>query len=412
MVFILFLYFLKIILGNNYINFYQLKKINKNLRKIAAPPGFDWNLNIIIITIVNNDKIEKEINFISDFCTTNFITYDEENLSKISLEPKETIEISIFFPDDFNGSCEKMFYGIKDVTKIEFYNFTGCISTDLMFANCSSLKTLVFHQFDTINIDSMNYMFSGCSSLENLDLTNFNTSNVKSMDGMFNECSSLKSLDLSSFNTSSVESMNNMFKDSMNLDSLILSSNFTMNNIKNEIDYENFISNSCMKITYNGADILNKIKEKLQECNVIEIKIKSNHNGQMDFINYFSAKYDNNNFIENNSYQIKIYVNDEEMTDMKKNIEVYKNEQYIIKIKYPLDFNDYCDGMFKGIEQIEYVKFYNFKGCKSTIQMFKECSLLETLNLSLFNFSQVSDMTEMFSNSKKFFSILHFFIKL
>ena len=82
MVFILLLYFLKIILGNNYINLYQLKKINKNLRKIAGPPGFDWNINIIIITIVNNDKIEKEINFISDFCTTNFITYDEENLSK------------------------------------------------------------------------------------------------------------------------------------------------------------------------------------------------------------------------------------------------------------------------------------------------------------------------------------------
>ena len=159
-----------------------------------------------------------------------------------------------------------------------------------------------------------------------------------------------------------------------------------------------------MKITYNGAEILNKIKEKLQ-CNVIEINIKSNHNGQMEFINYFSAKYDNNKFIENNNYQIKIYVNDEEMTDLKKIIEVYKNEQYIIKIKYPLDFNDYCDGMFKGIDQIEYVKFYNFKGCKSTIQMFKECSSLEILNLSLFNFSQVSDMTEMFSNSKKLSSI-------
>ena len=206
------------------------------------------NINIINISIVNNDKIEKEINFINDFCSTEFMIFikNEQNfdLSKnISLKPDEIIEVSIFFPENFCGSCEKMFYGIKDVTKIEFYNFTGCISTDLMFANSSSLKTLVFHQFDTINIDSMNYMFSGCSSLENLDLTNFNTSNVKSMDGMFNECSSLKSLDLSSFNTSSVESMNNMFKDSMNLDSLILSSNFTMNHIKNEIDYENFISN-------------------------------------------------------------------------------------------------------------------------------------------------------------------------
>ncbi len=89
---------------------------------------------------------------------------------------------------------KKMFFGIEEVIKIEFYNFTGCNSTDLMFSNCLSLKTLVFHQFDAINVDSMNYMFSGCSSLENLDLTNFNTSNVKLMDGMFSECSSLKSL--------------------------------------------------------------------------------------------------------------------------------------------------------------------------------------------------------------------------
>ena len=74
MIFILLLFFLKLILGNNCINLYQLKRINKNLRKIAAPSGFDWNINIIIITIVNNDKIEKEINFINDFYTTNFIT--------------------------------------------------------------------------------------------------------------------------------------------------------------------------------------------------------------------------------------------------------------------------------------------------------------------------------------------------
>ncbi len=70
----------------------------------------------------------------------------------------------------------------------------------------------------------------------------------------------------------------------------------------------------------------------------------------MEFINFFSAKYDNNNFIENNNYQIKIYVNDEEMPNIQKFIEVDKNKIYIIKIKYPLFFNDYCDGMFKGID--------------------------------------------------------------
>ena len=59
----------------------------------------------------------------------------------------------------------------------------------------------------------MNWMFCGCSSLKELNLSNFNTNNVNNMEYMFSECSSLNELNLSNFNTNNVSNMRYMFKE-------------------------------------------------------------------------------------------------------------------------------------------------------------------------------------------------------
>ena len=69
-----------------------------------------------------------------------------------------------------------------------------------MFSNCSSLETIYFSNFNTINVTDMSGMFSFCSSIKKLNLQNFNTDNVNDMRGMFVGCSSLKELYLPNIN--------------------------------------------------------------------------------------------------------------------------------------------------------------------------------------------------------------------
>ena len=56
--------------------------------------------------------------------------------------------------------------------------------------------------WNTSNVESMNYMFYECSSLESMpDISKWNTSNVKYMNSLFYRCSSLESLpDISKWN--------------------------------------------------------------------------------------------------------------------------------------------------------------------------------------------------------------------
>ena len=53
----------------------------------------------------------------------------------------------------------------------------------------------------------MKEIFYNCQLLSSLDLSNFNTQNVNNMEYMFYNCESLTSLDLSNFNTQNVTNM-------------------------------------------------------------------------------------------------------------------------------------------------------------------------------------------------------------
>ena len=76
-----------------------------------------------------------------------------------------------------------------------------------LFAECYSLKSINFSNWDTSSLENVESMFYSCSSLEYVDLSGFNTPSLINMDSMFFDCISLKSIDLSSFDTSNVEIM-------------------------------------------------------------------------------------------------------------------------------------------------------------------------------------------------------------
>ena len=130
----------------------------------------------------------------------------------------------------------------------------------------------------------------------------------------------------------------------------------------------------------------NKLRNLDYEKNIIEIEILSDTEGDVSFIK--------NTFLENIE---KIILNGEEMIEKKSSTTMNANENYNIKIQFKNDFNDSCASMFYNLNKIKKIKFKNFNGCNDTREMFRYCSSLESLDLSSFNTSKVTNMDSMFA---------------
>ena len=128
------------------------------------------------------------------------------NLREIDMTEFDTSKVT---------TMQTMFNGCRSLTNLDLSNFvtSGVTNMKSMFNGCSSLTSLDLSSFDTRNVTDMSSMFLNCSWLE-LDLSNFNTSNVTTMQSMFNWYKKITDLDLSSFDTSKVTNMSNMFMNS------------------------------------------------------------------------------------------------------------------------------------------------------------------------------------------------------
>ena len=255
---------------NNLINLHPSKKINNsnyNFRK-TTDNIFTENKNIILIKVVSNSNTQTEIKYINNFCSNDILIYvngaSYKRKNTVEMNYGETFNIKLHYPNNFYGSCDKMFFKIYNVIEIKFKNFTGCNSARNMFSHCHSLKNLDLSSFDTSKITTMFRMFYHCYSLEFLDVTSFKTNSLQNLHGTFSNCSKLTFLNLSSFNTNLVDNMDNIFENSLNLHLVILSNKFTMNNLK----YHNYINNinECMMIIENGASLTKTLKDHLQTC--------------------------------------------------------------------------------------------------------------------------------------------------
>ena len=88
-------------------------------------------------------------------------------------------------------------YPLSEMTTIEgLENLNTAIVTDMhgMFTDCSALTTLDLTSFNTANVQHMYSMFNGCLSLKSVDLTSFNIDNLQSASAMFNRCESLTTI--------------------------------------------------------------------------------------------------------------------------------------------------------------------------------------------------------------------------
>ena len=114
-------------------------------------------------------------------------------------------------------------------------NVTNCTSLDSLFREVKNMTSIIVtSEFNTENVENMNFMFFDCTSLVSIKFSNLNTKNVKSMLAMFHSCYSLYSLDFSNLDLRNVE---NMLKFCHSCNSLTLA-NFTNMRTLNVTNYD------------------------------------------------------------------------------------------------------------------------------------------------------------------------------
>ena len=373
------------------------------------------------ITCVYKVKEKGEINLLNDF-NLKYRYINSEEVKKIYYKAKENINeenTDIFINDrkiKFNQKykCEET--GLIYV-KFKFKQFLT--STDFMFYNCSSLKSVNLSSFNAKKLDTMNCMFGdcislelidlssiniknvtsiaglfiNCSSLKSIDLSSFNTSNIINMDNLFSRCSSLKSIDLSSFNTSKVTNMCSLFRRCPSLTSICLSSFNTRNVI--DMEYMFFNCSSLKSIDLSSFDTSNvtNMRGMFDNCSSLKSIDLSSFNTK-NVENMIGMFRDCSSLI---SLDLSSF-NTSKVTNM-------KGMFYNCSLLKSLDLSSFDTknvenmiGMFRDCSSLESLNLSSFitKNVKTMNVMFRDCSSLESLDLSSFDTNKVIDMTAMF----------------
>ena len=341
----------------------------------------------------------------------------------------------------------EMFYGCRALSKLDLTDFkTGQVTTmENMFCICSTLETLDVSSFNTENVTNMLGMFNNCSSLRSLDLPGFNTANVTQMSSMFNNCSSLRSLDLSSFNTRKVTYMQNMFEGCTNLESIDLSS-FDTENMKSmtgmffsctkleTLDLSSFATpkmvsmvdafSNCKnlkKIYVTSAFTTDKVTldfsifdgcVNLPNYNPNKTGVEMAHTGEGGYLTAATASWvrwdaptGTLSFHRSGTKPVGDNILDLGYGNYP-NWDTHAAE--IKKVVFKAGFRDEthtrCSKWFSGctnLTSIEGIENLNTSNVKYMNEMFGQCSILETLDLSHFNTEKVGNMSNMFNGCTK-----------
>lgn len=132
------------------------------------------------------------------------------------------------------SSLYSMFRDCRSLESILFgeWDTYHVTSMEMMFCNCEKLESLNMSFMDTYNVENMHGVFGGCKLLSSIDVSGFDTSKTTNMSGMFGGCKGLLSLDISSFDTKNVTNMSGMFERCSVLSSIDLSG-FNTQQVKN-----------------------------------------------------------------------------------------------------------------------------------------------------------------------------------
>ena len=171
---------------------------------------------IFFMSLLLNFSIELnllKINYISEIALTIKGTGNQSilvNSSQCNYEETifDSVPSQIYINGDLQDYTGYVVYNlIKPVNIIRLkwnYDLTNC---NTMFYGLTNITKIDFSKFDTSKVTDMKCMFWGCKSLYSLNLNNLDTSLVNNMVGMFKNCENIKTIELNHINTSSLTNM-------------------------------------------------------------------------------------------------------------------------------------------------------------------------------------------------------------
>ena len=344
----------------------MIKNKKNNLRNLSL------DFSEVVITVFGEGKkqiISKELKDYPDE-----IVINNETISSIfySYEFKKEENIVIFRWNSQLTTCDGMFNGLKEISKIDLSNFDSSKinSTSYMFYQCNILEYINFGNFDTSSVVDMSNMFSGCNILTSYNLSSFNTSKVKNMINLFSYNFNLESIDLSNFDTSLVTNMKNMFKNCYKL-TIINLSNF-------------------------NTPYLAKIGGMFHGCTSLQsIDISNFDTSNVD--NFESLFY----FCQNlKSINLKNF-NTKNAVDIKWMFCGCTLLTSLDLSNFNLSKAESLGSMFAGCGNLEYIDFnysYILSSIKDVDNLFSGCKKLKSLDLSFLDISQITMLDFMFYN--------------
>ena len=184
-------------------------------------------------SLINSDNIDLFINQRKIKFKFKYISHEGGNL-KVKFKFKKlltstnqmfyncyslkSIDLSLLNISNVND----MSYMLYHCHSLESFNLTSKRTNRIkymncMFYNCQNLKTVYFKLYKTSYLENLNHMFVNCSSLETLDLSSFRENSISSMYSTFYDCSSLKVLDLSSIDSNNLLDIEHIFHNCISL---------------------------------------------------------------------------------------------------------------------------------------------------------------------------------------------------
>ena len=265
---------------------------------------------------------------------------------------------TISFPENFDTSkvttMKQMFYGCTSLISLDLDSFDGDALTTVqyMFNGCSALESVSFeNSFNCSLLTDTSYMFNGCSKISSIDISMITAPNLQTAAYMFNNCKLLQVIDMRKVVAKSITNITSMFANCNALKTLYM----------NSFDGRQLTSLSGW---FNG-------KTTLETVNLSSLNSASLTNTFQMFMNCTSlsnltlGKYDSEG---------QFTFACEKVTTMQ--------------------------SMFNGCKALTSLDLSGIKGGKvqNANAMFNSCSKLESLDLSNFDSSALTNVSSMFNS--------------
>ena len=323
---------------------------------------------------------------------------------------------TITFGNQFNTinvtNMQGMFSGCSSLTNLNLSSFdTSNVTTmESMFADCSKLTGITFPQNFGLPTaegatNNMSYMFSGCSSLTSLDLSSFNTSNVTYMHQMFYGCSSLRELDLSNFNLINCTNADRLFEGCTSLTTINSPLNLSIDCALPSIQGKEWVD------TNDNDKVITTLPKGLSVSHTITIR-----NAVITGVEFPSDWKDQ---------LLKVGVDFKSMTQLGLDSDISQLEKYfklagtigneinvytftpdpsnvvvVIATKNSMYLTDKASSLFSDCVNVRQIQILNLDTSRTTNMqyMFSGNSNLSQIDLGTFDFTNVTDYTNMFNN--------------